>query len=149
MQDSKITKIERLFTQLADASFNRINGYEQHLSRAQIKTGASVALESTFNIDHADAVWLGGTLVEYAERLIKRASPIDQVVEAVQIEWISNGILVRGKSADGAFCNYYRDTSQFINQSVGGRAIQFVSNKAPKVGDTCIVYFGMTESASE
>lgn len=74
---------------------------------------------------------------------------ISPKVEAVQIEWISNGILVRGKSAEGAFCNYYRDTSQFINQSVGGKAIQFVNDKAPKVGDTCILYFGMSESASE
>lgn len=74
---------------------------------------------------------------------------INSEVEAVQIEWISNGILVRGKGADGAFCNYYRDTSQFISQSVGSRAIQFVKDKEPKVGDTCILYFGMSDEASE
>lgn len=74
---------------------------------------------------------------------------ISPEVEAVQIEWISNGILVRGKGGGGAFCNYYRDTSQFISQSVGSRAIQFVKDKEPKVGDTCILYFGMSDEASE
>ncbi len=77
---------------------------------------------------------------------IKTISP---EVEAVQIEWISNGILVRGKSADGAFCNYYCDTIQFISQAVNGRATQFVKNKAPKVGDKCIVYFGIADADSE
>ena len=74
---------------------------------------------------------------------------ISPEVEAVQIEWISNGILVRGKNSDGPFCNYYRDTSQFISQSVGSLAIQFVKSKEPKVGDTCILYFGMSDEASE
>lgn len=149
MQDTKITEIQRLFTELMEASHNRIIGYVNHLSSTELKTQAAIALKSNYRIQHAEAVWLGATLVEYAERLATPASPIDSVVEAVQIEWISNGILVRGKSADGAFCNYYRDTSQFISQSVGGKAIQFVNNKAPKVGDTCILYFGMSESASE
>lgn len=149
MQGSEITEMQRLFGELIEHSYNRINGHGQHLSRAEIRAGASVALESTYRIPHEAAHWLGGTLVEYAERLATPASPIDSAVEAVQIEWISNGILVRGKSADGAFCNYYRDTSQFISQSVGGKAIQFVSDKAPKVGDTCVLYFGMSESASE
>lgn len=74
---------------------------------------------------------------------------ISPEVEAVQIEWISNGILVRGKSSGGPFCNYYRDTSQLISQCVGARTIEFVKNKAPKVGDTCILYFGMSDEASE
>lgn len=84
-----------------------------------------------------------------AQRAHRKMASISPEVEAVQIEWISNGILVRGKSADGAFCNYYCDTTQFISQAVNGRATQFVKNKAPKVGDTCILYFGMSESASE
>lgn len=74
---------------------------------------------------------------------------ISPEVEAVQIEWISNGILVRGKNSYGPFCNYYRDIAHLITSGIGACAIDFVKKKAPEVGDTCILYFGMSESASE
>src|SRR5690554_183860 len=107
-------------------------------------------LKDIYAMDFEGANFDEAKLVARGEILYSTSDEnISAVVEAVQIEWISNGILVPGKSAEGAFCNYYRDTSQFINQSVGGKAIQFVNDKAPKVGDTCILYFGMSESASE
>lgn len=70
-------------------------------------------------------------------------------VEAVQIEWISNGILVRGKGADGAFCNYYRDTSAFVNQHLNGKTFDFVKGKEPKTGDKCVIYFGIADADSK
>lgn len=70
-------------------------------------------------------------------------------VEAVQIEWISNGILVRGKGADGAFCNYYRDTSAFVSQHLNGKTFDFVKGKEPKTGDKCVIYFGIADADSE
>lgn len=149
MQELNMTAVQRLFTGLMEASYNRINGHAQHLSRAQLKTGASVALESTYRMGHADAIWLGGALVEYAERLTTPARPIDSSVEAVQIEWISNGILVRGKGADGAFCNYYRDTSAFVSQHLNGKTFDFVKGKEPKTGDKCVVYFGIADTDTE
>lgn len=70
-------------------------------------------------------------------------------VEAVQIEWITNGILVRGKGPAGPFCNYYRDTSAFVSQHLDGKTCEFVQGKAPKTGDKCIVYFGISEEINE
>lgn len=105
-------------------------------------------LIKNYSIEFASAHFIAANLATQA-KLLYGDEQINPDVEAVQIEWISNGILVRGKSADGSFCNYYRDTSQFISQSVGGRAIQLVKNKKPKVGDTCILYFGMSDEASE
>lgn len=79
---------------------------------------------------------------------VRIGMPVAQDVEAVEIEWISNGILVRGKGSEGPFCNYYRNVSQIINQSVGGQANQFIKGKDPKFGDKCILYFGMTDTDS-
>ena len=103
-------------------------------------------------LDIVNAEALVDEVYELAKQLDSKEEKIAAIsagVEAVQIEWISNGILVRGKGADGAFCNYYRDTSQFISQSVGSCAIQFVKSKEPKVGDTCVLYFGMSDEASK
>lgn len=110
----------------------------------------AIYLQKCYGVDFESAAFFAVHLVTSARSLLKPgADSVSNDVEAVQIEWISNGILVRGKGADGAFCNYYRDTSQFISQSVGSRAIQFVKSKEPKVGDTCILYFGMSDEASE
>lgn len=149
MQDKKITEIQKLFVELIELSYRRISGHPQNLSRSQIKTGASVALTSAYQMNHPDAEWLGGTLVKYAEHLAAPIKTIDSSVEAVQIEWISNGILVRGKGADGAFCNYYRDTSAFVSQHLNGKTFDFVKGKEPKTGDKCVVYFGITDTDTE
>lgn len=119
-------------------------------SKSGVTALAANVLKDIYAMDFECASFIAANLAAHAKNMYStNTAQINPDVEAVQIEWISNGILVRGKGADGAFCNYYRDTSQFISQSVGSRAIQFVKSKEPKVGDTCILYFGMSDEASE
>lgn len=70
-------------------------------------------------------------------------------IEAVQIEWISNGVLVRGKNESGTFCTHFRDMDHFINTELGAAAKHHKLKNNPVPGDKCIVYFGMTNVASE
>lgn len=120
------------------------------VANSDLVSRLAIYLQKCYEIDFESATFVAAHLVAHARSLHKPgADSVSHDVEAVQIEWISNGILVRGKGADGTFCNYYRDTSAFVSQSVGGRAVQFVKNKQPKVGDTCILYFGMSDEASE
>lgn len=94
------------------------------------------------------AFFVNSAIAQIAHRPSKQLA-ISPEVEAVQIEWISNGILVRGKGADGAFCNYYRDTSAFVNQHLNGKTFDFVKGKEPKTGDKCVVYFGIADTDTE
>lgn len=127
--------------------WNELCSYKQSLDKTTFVANKLMDLHA---MDFESAHFIAANLAAHAKNLYSTdAAQINPDVEAVQIEWISNGILVRGKGADGAFCNYYRDTSQFISQSVGSRAIQFVKSKEPEVGDTCILYFGMSDGASE
>lgn len=137
--------MQKLFAQIVQLTFS-------HHEKPVIAFRDIAKNIHSLGLDIVNAELLVEEVFLLAKKLEQKEEAIDQLsadVEAVQIEWISNGILVRGKSSDGPFCNYYRDTSQFINQSVGGRALQFISDKAPEVGDTCILYFGMSESDTE
>lgn len=107
-------------------------------------------LKKCYEIDSESAVFFASHLVANARILHKPdADSVSHDVEAVQIEWISNGILVRGKGADGTFCNYYRDTSAFVSQHIGGKTFEYVKGKEPKTGDKSIVYFGIADADSE
>lgn len=107
-------------------------------------------LEGELCISRVDAARLANYLSAWTVLQAYARNPeLDKSVEAVQIEWISNGILVRGKDQNGAFCNYYRDTSTFISQSLGAQTFEFVKGKEPKTGDKCIVYFGIADADNE
>lgn len=142
-------KIKNTETKL-DVMYSLWNELCSHKQGLEKTTFVAEKLMELHAMDFESAHFVAANLAAHAKNLYSTsAAQINADVEAVQIEWISNGILVRGKSSGGPFCNYYRDTSQLISQCVGGRAVEFVKNKAPKVGDTCILYFGMSDEASE
>lgn len=144
--ETKLDVMYSLWNELCSL-WSELCSYKQSLDKTTFVANKLMELHA---MDFESAHFIAANLAAHAKNLYSTdAAQINADVEAVQIEWISNGILVRGKGADGTFCNYYRDTSQFISQSVGGRAIQFVKSKEPKVGDTCILYFGMSDEASE
>lgn len=80
---------------------------------------------------------------------INRDIKMRDAVEAVQIEWISNGILARYKGTDGPVCVYFLDINHFIRSDLGGAAERFTLSKEPKVGDKCVIYFGIADADSE
>lgn len=111
---------------------------------------AANVLKDIFAMDFVCSNFIAAHLVAHAKNLQStNDEKITPDVEAVQIDWISNGILARGENTDGHFCNYYRDTSAFISQYLGGKTFEFVKGKEPKTGDNCIVYFGITDLDSE
>lgn len=142
-------EIKGLFSDLVRASHSRITGDSHHLEGLNLTEHTASTLKSAYSMSEEDALYIGGIIVEYADVLATHIKPDYQAVEAVQIEWISNGVLVRGRGADGAFCNYYRDTSTFVSQHLNGEMFEFVKDKEPKTGDKCIVYFGLADVDSE
>lgn len=127
--------------------WNELCSYKQSLDKTTFVANKLMELHA---MDFESACFIAANLAAHAKNLYSTdAAQINADVEAVQIEWISNGILVRGKGADGTFCNYYRDTSAFVSQHIGGKTFEYVKGKEPKTGDKCIVYFGIADADSE
>lgn len=127
--------------------WNELCSYKQSLDKTTFVASKLMELHA---MDFESAHFIAANLAAHAKNLYSTdAAQINADVEAVQIEWISNGILVRGKGADGTFCNYYRDTSAFVSQHIGGKTFEYVKGKEPKTGDKCIVYFGIADADSE
>lgn len=123
---------------------------ESKFERSAHTEFAANVLKDIFAMDFVCSNFIADHLVAHAKNLQgTNDEKITPDVEAVQIDWISNGILARGENTDGHFCNYYRDTSTFTSQYLGGKTFEFVKGKEPVTGDKCVVYFGITDLDSE
>lgn len=144
-------KIEKTETKLdvMYSLWNELCSYKQSIDKDKTASVANKLME-LHAMDFESAHFIAANLAAHAKNLYStNAAQINADVEAVQIEWISNGILARGKDANGPFCNYYRDTSTFTSQHLGGKTFEFVKGKEPVTGDKCVIYFGITDLDSE
>lgn len=128
---------------------NILNRMDMGIANGIIQKEAAAILADYYRLAMRDADYLSSFFVNSIVAQSVYRKQISPDVEAVQIEWISNGILVRGKGADGAFCNYYRDTSAFVSQHLNGKTFDFVKDKEPKTGDKCVIYFGIADTDTE